>query len=161
MAFFRSSAPNLSSVLATVLVFFLVIYLQGFKVNLRLFNQKYKGYEIDYPIRLFYTSNISVILMGALVTNISAISQILHSRFKNHIIVKLLGEWQMVQGRSVPVGGFSYYISPPETFNDFIYHPLRSATSILFIMAACAFFSRYWIEITRESPKDVAEKLRD
>ncbi len=28
-------------------------------------------------------------------------------------------------------------------------------------MVVCAFFSRYWIEITKESPKDVAEKLRD
>ncbi len=113
MSFFRSSAPNLSSVLATILVFFLVIYLQGFKVNLRLSNQRYKGYEIDYPIKLFYTSNISVILMSALVSNIASISQLLYARFKGQVIVRLLGEWQNMQGRWVPIGGFSYYITPP------------------------------------------------
>lgn len=43
-AFYRTSSPNLINLLATVAVFFLVIYLQGFKVNLKLSHKKYKGY---------------------------------------------------------------------------------------------------------------------
>jgi len=31
-AFYRSSSPNLSNLLATILVFFVVIYLQGWRV---------------------------------------------------------------------------------------------------------------------------------
>lgn len=90
-AFFRTNSPNLSSLLATALIFFLVIYLQGFKVNLRLTSQRYKGYEMDYPIRLFYTSNISVIFQSAFVSNIATLSQLLYKRFKGHFLINLLG----------------------------------------------------------------------
>lgn len=43
-AFYRTSSPNLINLLATISVFFLVIYLQGFKVSLKLSHKKYRGY---------------------------------------------------------------------------------------------------------------------
>merc|ERR1711920_1189250 len=58
-AFYRQSAPNLTNLFATVLVFFIVIYFQGFR-----------GHQGSYPIKLFYTSNIPIILQTALVSNL-------------------------------------------------------------------------------------------
>lgn len=43
-AFIRTSSPNLSNLFATVLIFFLVIYLQGYRVELKLVHKKYRGY---------------------------------------------------------------------------------------------------------------------
>merc|ERR1711985_164519 len=57
-AFYRQHAPNLTNLLATVLVFFIVIYFQGFRVDLAVKNQKVRGQQGSYPIKLFYTSNI-------------------------------------------------------------------------------------------------------
>lgn len=31
----------------------------------------------------------------------------------------------------------------------------------MFVLVSCALFSKYWIEISGESPKDVARKLKD
>lgn len=61
-AFYRSSAPNLLNLIATVLVILIVIYFQGFRVELTLISQKAKGYKQPYPIKLFYTSNMPIIL---------------------------------------------------------------------------------------------------
>lgn len=80
-AFFRTSAPNLSSVLATLVIFSAVIYLQGFKFKLRLVNPVNKGYDHDYPIKLFYTSTMAVILQSFFFSNISSLSLILYQRF--------------------------------------------------------------------------------
>ena len=51
--------------------------------------------------------------MSALISNLATISQMLYTRFKGNVLIKLFGEWQNVQGRWVPVGGFSYYITSP------------------------------------------------
>ena len=93
-AFYRSSLPNINNLLATVLIFLVVIYFQGFRVDLPVKNSKIKGHQSTYPIKLFYTSNIPIILQTALVSNLYFFSQMLHKKFKTNFLVKLLGQWQ-------------------------------------------------------------------
>merc|ERR1711920_682645 len=114
-AFYRQNAPNITSLFATVLVFFVVIYFQGFRVDLTVKYQKIRGQMGSYPIKLFYTSNTPIILQTALVSNLYFFSQLLYKRFKSNFLVNLLGQWQDVHqtGQSQPVGGIAYYISPP------------------------------------------------
>merc|ERR1711959_789472 len=57
-AFYRQNQPNVTNLLATVLVFIIVIYFQGFRVDLPVKSQKQRGQQGSYPIKLFYTSNI-------------------------------------------------------------------------------------------------------
>jgi len=42
-AFYRNSLPNINSLIATVLIFLIVIYFQGFKVNIAIKNNKVAG----------------------------------------------------------------------------------------------------------------------
>lgn len=93
-AFYRHSSPNLSNLLATIFVFFLVIYLQGFKVSIKLVHRKYAGVAQSYPIKLFYTSNISVIFQSALVSNMYFFSQLLYRRYRGTFWIGILGTWQ-------------------------------------------------------------------
>ncbi|KAF4687968.1 Protein transport protein Sec61 subunit alpha [Perkinsus olseni] len=156
-AFYRSTAPNLTNLLATAIVFFVVIYFQGFQVELT----RETG---SYPIKLFYTSNIPIILQTALVSNLYFFSQILYRRFKNNMIVNLLGQWQdvdMAGTQSIPVGGIAYYISPPNSFTDAISDPIHVVVYVTFVLTSCALFAKTWIEVSGSSPKDVAKQLRD
>merc|ERR1712224_366665 len=127
-AFYRQSAPNLTNLFATVLVFFIVIYFQGFRVDLAVYYQKQRGQQGIYPIKLFYTSNIPIILQTALVSNLYFFSQILYRRFKSNMLVNLLGQWQDLEygGESIPVGGIAYYISPPMDFANIVDDPLHA-----------------------------------
>ena len=75
-AFYRQNLPNLTNLLATVLVFAIVIYFQGFRVDLPIKSARYRGQTSSYPIKLFYTSNIPIILQSALVSNLYVISQV-------------------------------------------------------------------------------------
>jgi protein transport protein SEC61 subunit alpha len=92
-ALFRSALPNMSNVFATVLIFFVVIYFQGFKINLHLASNK-QGAGGSYPIKLFYTSNMPIILQTALVSNLYFFSQMLHRSFRGSYLIKFLGNWQ-------------------------------------------------------------------
>merc|ERR1712187_198401 len=162
-AFYRQSAPNLTNLLATVLVFFIVIYFQGFKVDLAVKYQKIRGQQGSYPIKLFYTSNIPIILQTALVSNLYFFSQMLYRRFKSNMLVNLLGQWQEMDfgGQSVPVGGLAYYISPPQSFTHIWEDPFHALFYVLFVLVSCALFSKTWIEVSGSSSRDVAKQLRD
>jgi len=162
-AFYRQNLPNLTNLLATVLVFAVVIYFQGFRVDLPVKNQRQRGAVGSYPIKLFYTSNMPIILQTALVSNVYFLSQLLYRRFPTNILVNLFGQWQDVgsQGQSVPIGGLTYYISPPHSFADMAADPFRALFYITFVLTACALFSKTWPEVSGSSAKDVAKQLRE
>lgn len=101
--------------MATFIVALVVIYFQGFRVELQLSSRKMRGFRQPYPIKLFYTSNIPIILQSAFVSNIYFFAQILARKFRGNFIVGLLGKWKDMDmaGNSAPIGGLAYYISPP------------------------------------------------
>lgn len=164
-AFYRQNLPNLMNLLATILVFAIVIYFQGFRVDLPIKSARYRGQYSSYPIKLFYTSNIPIILQSALVSNLYVISQMLAVKFHGNFIVNLLGVWADVGGggpaRSYPIGGLCYYLSPPENLGHIAQDPVHAVLYIFFMLGSCAFFSKTWIDVSGSSAKDVAKQLKE
>jgi protein transport protein SEC61 subunit alpha len=162
-AFYRQNLPNVTNLLATVLVFIIVIYFQGFRVDLPVKSQKQRGQQGSYPIKLFYTSNIPIILQTALVSNLYFFSQLLYKRYRDNIFVNLLGQWRELDysAQSVPVGGLAYYVSPPANLSEIIDDPLHGLVYLSFMLVACALFSKTWIDVSGSSPKDVHRQLLD
>jgi protein transport protein SEC61 subunit alpha len=116
----------------------------------------------SYPIKLFYTSNIPIILQTALVSNFYFFSQLLFRRFPGNLIINLIGQWRELQGgQSIPVGGIAYYISPPISFAEMTADPFRTLFYITFVLTTCALFSKAWPEVSGSSPKDVARQLKE
>ena len=68
---------------------------QGFRVDLPVRNKRARGTPHSYPIKLFYTSNMPIILQSALVSNLYFISQLLYKRYGGNILVQLLGRWKV------------------------------------------------------------------
>lgn len=162
-ALFRPDLPNLSNLFATVLVFAVVIYFQGFRVDLPVKSNRVRGAQGSYPIKLFYTSNIPIILQTALVSNLYFVSQILYRRYPSNLIVNIVGRWVTYRDshQMYPVGGLAYYISRPSSMRAVIEDPIRAIIYLAFILGACGLFSKYWIDISGSSARDVARQLRD
>ena len=162
-AFTRADLPNLGNLLATVLVFGIVIFFQGFRVDLPVKSNRVRGASGSYPIKLFYTSNIPIILQTTLVSQLYFISQILFKRYPTNLIVNILGRWQQYRDsvQMYPVGGIAYYISRPRNLTALVQDPIRAVVYIVFILTACGFFSKWWIEISGASAKDVARQLKE
>jgi protein transport protein SEC61 subunit alpha len=162
-AFYRENAPNISSLLATVIVFFVVIYFQGFRVELTLSHRKVRGYKVPYPIKLFYTSNIPIILQSAFVSNLYFFSTVLHRKYKGNYFVGFLGKWadSDVHGNAAPIGGLAYYVCPPRSLFEIQTDPFHALFYYAFVMCSCAFFSRLWIDISGQSPREICRQLMD
>jgi protein transport protein SEC61 subunit alpha len=162
-AMYRTNLPNISSLLATVLVFAVVIYLQGFRVEIPVKSNRMRGQQGSYPIKLFYTSNMPIMLQSALVSNIFFISQMLFKRFPTNFFIRLLGVWHNEDGvpQDAAISGFAYYISPPHSIAAAFADPLRFVVYVTFMLTACAMFSKTWIDVSGSSPRDVAKQLKD
>jgi protein transport protein SEC61 subunit alpha len=164
-AFYRQNLPNVTNIMATVLVFLVVIYFQGFRVDLPVKYRSQRGMQATYPIKLFYTSNMPIILQTALVSNIYFVSQLLYKRFPHNFLVGLFGKWRDEETagpmQQQPTAGLVYYISPPNSLSEVLDDPLRAVLYFAFVLVACALFSKTWIEVSGSSAKDVAKQLRD
>lgn len=153
-ALFRKNAPNLSTLIATIFMFFFVVYLQGFRFNIPIHHVKIKGHSTVYPIKLFYTSTTPIMLHNAITTNIKLISRILNKKFPDLFITRLFGNWK----ENEPINGLVWIITAPKNIRkDFMHFLVYS----LFTMVSCGFLSRAWIEMSGKSPKDVAKRLKD
>jgi len=115
-----------------------------------------------YQIKLFYTSNMPIILHAAFVSNFYFVSQLLYKRMKSNLIVNMLGQWQEQEftRQMVPVGGLAFYISPPTGITDLLFEPIHSLFYVVFVLCSCAFFAHTWIDVSGQAPKDVANQLK-
>ncbi|KAK8789959.1 hypothetical protein WA158_006739 [Blastocystis sp. Blastoise] len=160
-AFYRPNLPNITNLLATVLVFFVVVYFQGFRVELPVKNQKYRGQQGTYPIKLFYTSNTPIIIISSFMSNVYIISQMLSRKWAGNFLVDLLGKWSAQEQYNRPVGGLAYYLTAPASLTEGISDPIRTIIYTTFTLVACAAISRAWIEFSGSSARDVAKQLRN
>lgn len=94
-AFWRDRLPNIMNLIATVVVFAVVIYLQGFRIEIPVKSNRFRGQRGSYPVKLFYTSNMPIMLQSALTSNVFIISQMLASRFPSNFLVQLIGVWEV------------------------------------------------------------------
>lgn len=163
-AFYRQNLPNVTNLLATLVIFLIVVFFQGFRVDLPVKHKNQRGPGGTYPIKLFYTSNIPIILQTALVSQFYFISQLVYKRFPTNLLIGMVGTWREIEGYSgqyLPVGGLAYYISPPRSMTELVADPFHTFFYLLFVLGSCAFFSKIWIEVSGSSPKDVAKQLAD
>lgn len=68
-----------------------------------------RSHSGNYPIKLFYMSNMPIILHAAFVSNFFFMSQVLYRSSRGNLLVNFLGQWQEMEftGQSIPVGGLA------------------------------------------------------
>jgi protein transport protein SEC61 subunit alpha len=160
--------PSLLGFIATIVVFLVVIYLQGIRVELPMSYAGYKGFRSRYPIKLLYVSNLPVIFASALFANVYFFSQLLWSQFGRpepgtNLFFQIIGDYSYnATANSVtPVGGLAYFVTPPHNIQGVIGAPLQAAVYLAIIVAFCAVFSLIWLEVGGLGPAKVAKQLMD
>ncbi|KAI0319730.1 SecY protein [Amylostereum chailletii] len=162
-AFWRERLPNVMNLIATLAVFAVVIYLQGFRIEIPVKSNRFRGQRGSYPVKLFYTSNMPIMLQSALTSNVFILSQMLSNRFPDNFLIRLLGVWEPIEGspQLEAVAGIAYYMSPPHTLAAALLDPIHTIVYIAFMVSACALFSKTWIEVSGSGPRDIAKQLKD
>lgn len=166
-AFFRMDAstgaltnlPSMLGLIATVILFILVIYIEGVRVELPISHANYRGFRGKYPIKLLYVSNLPVIFASALFANIYVLAQLLYSQpwGRDNFFVSLLGTFD---GTTL-TGGLAYYVTAPNGLADVIADPVKAVVYVLIMVAFAVIFSLTWLEVGGLGPSTVAKQLVD
>jgi protein transport protein SEC61 subunit alpha len=157
--------PSLLSLVVTLVIFFLVLYMESVRVEIPLQYAKYRGMRAKYPIKLLYTSNIPVILAQALFANIIFFAQIIYNAYPSNVFLNWLVVFHKdTSVRMVADSGLARYVTPPQGIFaiglqwDGIPHIIIYATIMVLL---CWGFSRIWIDISGIAPRDVSRQLLD
>lgn len=138
-AFTRGYAPNMIGVIATILIFFIVVYAESMRVEVPLAYTRYGGLRGRYPIKFIYTSVIPIILALVLFTNFQ-------------ILGRIVGD---------PIEGFvNTYLVSPQGLGEVAADPIRAVAYMIILIIACMAFAWLWMKMTNMAPKDVAKQLK-
>ena len=145
-----------SAVAATIIVFMICVYFQSMKVEIPLSFGRVRGYGVRWPLNFFYTSNIPVILVSALLANVQLFAHLLEKW--GH---PLLGTFS---GNS-PVSGLVYWIHSPDLLRNII----RGSFSLVQVGQAAAYvslmvggaivFSVFWMQTAGMDAKSQAKNI--
>jgi len=156
--------PDMIGLVTTVIVFVIIIYMNGLRVEVPVSYAKYRGYRGKFPIKLLYVSNIPVIFAAALFGNIYFVSQLIwqnYNRESTNFWLNLIGQFSIISERFEPSGGLVYYVVPPRNLNGVLQDPFRAAMYAGLMIAVCVFFAVTWVEVGGMDSRTVAKQLLD
>ncbi len=146
----------IGAIMATILVFGLVVYVQSMKVEIPLSFGKVRGYGMRWPLNFLYTSNIPVILIAALLANIQFMSVMLQNRFPN-INVQTFTQWFVAPNQGT--GGLVGAIINQGSLNIGSTLYLQAITYSLILMGGSMVFAYFWMQTSGMDPKSQAKQI--
>lgn len=133
------AAIALLPLIATILVFLIVVYVQAMKVEIPLALGSIRGFSRRWPLNLIYTSNIPVILVAALLANIQLVGSTLARTTVNGMRCGVLGCFDPTTGRAV--SGVAAFLSSPSSLSVRLFFIIL--LGIIFVAAFLAFYFKY------------------
>ncbi len=147
---------QLGALLSTVAVFAIAVYGQAMKVEIPLSFGRVRGYGIRWPLNFFYTSNIPVILVAALMANIQLFAT-LFERWGFPLLGTFSG--------NVPVSGLVYWLSPPNIVDTFIRGGftgtmiVQALIYVIIFMIGATIFSVFWMQTANMDARSQARQI--
>lgn len=159
----------LVAILATIVIFLIVVWAQSLKVEVPLSFDRLRGYGIKWPLSFFYASVIPVILVAALVANLQLFGGLLQEWLGHPTI---LGNF--VQGQPIcqldPTlpqqgCGLAFWLSSSPILQLAIIGGLermmilQAISHILFYMVFAAVFSVFWVKTSGMDAQSQAHNI--
>lgn len=151
-----TAALMFAAVVATLVVFAICVFGQAMKVEIPLSFGKVRGYSMRWPLNFFYTSNIPVILVAALMANIQLFARLLEKW--GH---PLLGTFS----GSSPASGVVYWLNAPNLVESFIQGSFTWAQMgqavfyTLFMVGGAIVFSIFWVQTSGMDAHSQAKQI--
>lgn len=163
-AIFQSLAANdpltatlkIAAIVSTIVVFLFVVYTQAMKVEIPLSFGRVRGHGIRWPLNFFYTSNIPVILVAALLANIQLWARLLE-RWGHPILGTFSG--------NSPATGLVAWIHSPDIVGNIIkgtitFADIGHSLVYMFLMVVGAvIFSIFWMQTANMDARSQADQI--
>lgn len=175
--------PNpVVALVGTIAIFLFVAYVESARIELPLAHGTARGARGRYPIKLLYASNIPVILMAAVLANVSMFAYLFYTNdFLSQIPIlghnPLIGYYTEASGTSA-AGGLAWYLTTPnglagwllpmlnpESYASVVYDHsslqilIKVLTFFSVMVLGSIVFAKFWIMTTNMGPEAVAKQI--
>ncbi len=157
------------TIISTIALFAVSIWLQGVKVELPLSFGRLKGYSIRWPVSLFYTSIIPIVLIVTMVAGVQFFGLTLFNA-GNHLLGTYVTEHTIFGTQQVAVSGIAALLTPPTVQQLYVSATTTGITAIelesmafytLILVIGAAAFSYIWMYLGGQDPKSVVKQLME
>ncbi len=147
---------ELTAVLSTLFVFAMAVYFMAMKVEIPLSFGRVRGYGMRWPLNFFYTSNIPVILIAAVIANLQLAGRILAEKGVT---------WLGTYSGNTPTSGVMFYLTHINVVQniiqgsftfDMILHALIYISVFAF---GSMLFSIFWVQTSGQDSKSLAKQI--
>lgn len=157
-------------ILSTIGIFLLIVYVQGIRVEVPLAFSALRGFGRNWSLKLFYTSNVPVILTTALLANLQLMSSFGTTlNPETGYMCSILGCVDQANGNR-PVDGVLYYLSSPGRGGGILIdiisgtfvnqELLRILTYATFLSVGSIIFAVFWMSTAGMDAKTVAGQIQ-
>lgn len=162
------------AIIATAVIFLLVVWAQSLKVEIPLSFGRIRGYAIKWPLSFFYASVIPVIFTAALIANIQLFAGIIENAANPCLsglecagITKIASYFTFL-GRFVngqPISGLAFWMGHTNLLELTIrggFLPIfliQGVTHILFFMFFSTLFAVFWVKTSGMDAKSQAHSI--
>lgn len=149
---------SLMAILATVIIFLIVVWAQSLKVEVPLSFDRLRGYGVKWPLAFFYASVIPVILTAALVANLQLFGGILENWLGRPTILGGFSQGQAISGLAFWLGHANLVESAITGSLRWIFL-LQGLTHILFYIVFATVFSVFWVKTSGMDAQSQAHNI--
>ena len=165
----------LAAILATILIFLLIIWAQSLKVEIPLSFGRIRGYGVKWPLAFFYSSTIPVIFTAALVANVQLFGGLIQNAAQaciatgscsgfGSIASKLTFLGTFVNGQ--PISGIAFWMGSTNILDAVVRGSggiprflLQGFTHIITFMLLSTVFSIFWVKTANMDARAQAKKI--
>lgn len=151
-------ASAIGAIIATIVIFLIVVWAQSLKVEIPLSYGRIRGYSLKQPLSFFYASVIPVIFTAALIATTQLFGGILENwlgrpTFLGHFV------------NNQPVSGLAFWIGSTNLLEMTIrggflpIYLLQGLTHILFFAFFATLFAVFWVKTSGMDAKNQAHKI--
>ena len=169
------AASALAAIIATVIIFLMVVWAQSLKVEIPLSFGRIRGYGIKWPLSFFYASVIPVILVAALIANVQLFGGMLEGAAQGCIIeggncglgAKIASYFGWLGGfvEGQAVSGLAFWIGSTNLLDLAIrgdilpIYLLQGLTHIIFFTFFSTLFAVFWVKTSGMDARAQAQKI--
>lgn len=152
----QTAGLKIAALISTILVFVICVYCQAIKAEIPLSFGRVRGYSMRWPLNFFYTSNIPVILVSALLANIQLFARLLE-RWGHPILGTFSG--------NTPISGLVYWVNSPDIVQNIIKGSFtitqlgQAFIYALLMITGAVIFSVFWMQTANMDAKSQAKQI--
>lgn len=147
---------DLIGFIATIVIIFILIYLQGMNVEIPVTSARLRSIKTRIPLKFLYVTNIPVLLVGILYSNILVFATLARIYIGSKWIADALAKYDE---RGNLVGGIAYYLSPPGSILATLYDPVKAVIYAVSVVGLAVILGLMWVEVSGLNASAQAEQL--